>query len=132
MKKQRVNLEDRIDKEKVSFSLFQEEIGKLNIFKSEHEEKINQAKNLATSLKEQLQAKKTLLEETITQKKVLLNLEWRHKTDKVFYDQRQFDLNKELSYLRKQLGIFKKSGHQIGEEEDRTVKIYQKLSKELD
>lgn len=59
-------------------------------------------------------------------------MEWRHKTDKICYDQRKYDLNKELSYLRKQLAIFKKEGHGIGEAEDRTVKVYDKLAKELD
>lgn len=58
-------------------------------------------------------------------------MEGRHKADKVFYDQKKFDLEKELTYLRKQLNIFKKEGHGIGEEEDRTVKVYEKLSKEL-
>jgi hypothetical protein len=55
-----------------------------------------------------------MVEITITEKKVLLNMEGRHKTDKVFYDQRKFDLEKELSYLFKQLNIFKKEGHEIG------------------
>jgi hypothetical protein len=72
-----------------------------------------------------------LLELTVTEKKVLLHMEGRQKTDKVFYDQRKFDLDKELIYLRKQLNIFKKEGHGIGEEEDRTLKVYERLSKEL-
>lgn len=38
-------------------------------------------------------------------------MERRHKTDKVYYDQRKFNLEKELSYLVKQLTIFKKEGH---------------------
>ena len=50
----------------------------------------------------------------MTEKKVLLSMEARHKADKVFYDQRKFDLDKELTYLRKQLNIFKKEGHGIG------------------
>lgn len=107
-------------------------MGKLNIFQNEYEDKIAQAKNKASLLKESLDEKKRLVEETLTEKKVLLNMEWRHKTDKIFYDQRKYDLNKELSYLRKQLAIFKKEGHEIGEAEDRTVKIYDKLAKELD
>ena len=72
-----------------------------------------------------------MVELTVTEKKVLLQMEGRHKSDKVFYDQRKFDLDKELIYLRKQLNIFKKEGHGIGEEEDRTVKVYERLSKEL-
>lgn len=45
-------------------------------------------------MKEELEAKKSLLEETVTEKKVLLNLEGRHKIDRVFYDQRKFDMDK--------------------------------------
>jgi hypothetical protein len=41
-------------------------------------------------------------------------MESRHKEDKVFYDQRKYDLVKELIYLSKQLNIFKKEGHGIG------------------
>jgi hypothetical protein len=69
---------------------------------------------------------------TTTERKVLVSMEARHKADKVFYDQRKFDLDKELIYLRKQLNIFKKEGHGIGEEEDRTARVYEKLSRELD
>ena len=87
----------------------------MGIFRSEYEEKIAEAKSRAAILKQQLEAKKELLEETVTEKKVLLNLELRHKTDKVFYDQRKYDLEKELSYLKKQLTIFLKEGHEIGE-----------------
>lgn len=68
----------------------------------------------------------------MTERKVLLNLELRHKTDKVFYDQRKYDLEKELSYLRKQLAIFLREGHEIGESEDRTSKVYEKLAHELE
>ena len=32
----------------------------------------------------------------------------RHAADRIFYDQRKFDLQKELDYLKKQLAIFKK------------------------
>lgn len=92
----------------------QEEIGKLNIFRTEYEGKINEAKSKAINLKQQLQEKKSQLEVTVTEKKVLLSMEARHKADKVFYDQRKFDLDKELTYLRKQLNIFKKEGHGIG------------------
>lgn len=58
-------------------------------------------------------------------------MEKRHKADKVCYDQRKFDLEMELSHLRKQLHVSKNDGHGLGEEEDRTAKIYEKLSKEL-
>lgn len=59
-------------------------------------------------------------------------MEARHQADKVFFDQRKFDAEKELSFLNKQLAIFKKEGHSIGESEDRTAKVYEKLGKELE
>ena len=61
-------------------------------------------------LQKRLEDIRSLLEITSTQKKVLLSMEMRHKQDKVFYDQKKFDLEKELSYLRKQLNIFKRQG----------------------
>lgn len=39
-------------------------------------------------------------------------MEWRHKSDKVVYDQRRFDLEKELEYQRKQMIIFNREGKQ--------------------
>jgi len=38
-------------------------------------------------------------------------MEARHKTDKVFYDQKKFDLEQILNLKRKQLNIYKKEGH---------------------
>lgn len=59
-------------------------------------------------------------------------METRHKTDKVFYDQKKFDLEQILSCKRKQLNIYKKEGHEFVEGEDRTNKIYEKLAAELE
>lgn len=59
-------------------------------------------------------------------------MEWRIKNDKVVYDQRKYDLEKELEYQRKQLNIFKKEGKDNWESEDRTTKIYDKLAMELE
>ena len=59
-------------------------------------------------------------------------MEWRIKSDKVVYDQRKYDLEKELEYQRKQLNIFKKEGKGNWESEDRTIKIYDKLAMELE
>lgn len=49
-------------------------MGKLNIFQNEYEDKIAQAKDKASLLKESLDEKKRIVEETITEKKVLLNM----------------------------------------------------------
>lgn len=45
---------------------------------------------------------KRLYLETETQKKVLLNMRNRLKKDKVVYDQRKFNMEKELGFLSKQ------------------------------
>lgn len=55
----------------------------------------------------------------------------RHKKDKIFYDQKRFDLEKELSFLTKQLQIFLKEGKQVGEGENRAVKVFEKLTAQL-
>jgi hypothetical protein len=53
------------------------------------------------------------------------------KHDKIVYDQRKYDSEKELEHLRKQLKIFVKEGTGIHEETDRTTKVYDKLMKQL-
>jgi hypothetical protein len=66
-------------------------------------------------------------ESSETEKKVMGNMIARLKADKVTYDQRKFNLEKELTFLRKQRQIIVLSNHGFHEEEDRTQKIYQKL-----
>ena len=56
----------------------------------------------------------------------------RHKEDKVVYDQRKFDDEKALTYLRKQKEIYQKEGVEISESEDRTNKVFDKLESEID
>lgn len=53
-------------------------------------------------LNETLEKTKLLFAEAEVQKKVLLNMRTRLKEDKIVYDQRKFDLEKELRFLRKQ------------------------------
>ena len=45
-------------------------------------------------MKNDLEAKKLLLEETMMEKKVLLSMQKRLNFDKVVYDQRKFNLEK--------------------------------------
>lgn len=66
------------------------------------------------------------------EKKVVANMEWRHKTDRVFYDQCKYNFEKELEYRRKQLAIFRKEGIENLESDDRTMKIYEKLGQEIE
>ena len=42
------------------------------------------------------------------EKKVLLSMRQRFKKDKVIRDQRKFDMDKEYSFLKKQLFVLKK------------------------
>ena len=53
------------------------------------------------------------LEETIMEIKVLKNVEKRLKEDKVVYDQRKFNLEKEFGFQKKQLGALKRDGHDV-------------------
>lgn len=55
----------------------------------------------------------------------------RLKHDKVVYDLRKFNMEKELKFLKTQADIFKRDGTQISEEDDRTTKVYKKFLKEL-
>ena len=55
----------------------------------------------------------------------------RIRNDKIVYDQRKYDLEKELEHLRKQLKIFVKEGTGINENTDKTAKVYEKLMKQL-
>lgn len=62
----------------------------------------------------------------------MLNMVHRIKHDKVVYDQRKYNLEKDLEYLRKQLNIVKREEHVVGENADRARKVYEKLVKQLD
>lgn len=68
------------------------------------------------------------MEESYWERSVLESMQARHKADKVVYDQRKFDDEKALTYLRKQLSIYRKEGVEINESEDRTHKVYDKLA----
>ena len=64
-------------------------------------------------MEEELTRKKNQLEETMMEIKVLRNVEKRLKTDKVVYDQRKFDLEKEYGFQKKQKTALKKDGHSV-------------------
>lgn len=63
---------------------------------------------------EELREKKMELEESTMQKKVLMNMRKRLKWDKVVYDQRKFNLEKEERFLNKQKGVFHDDHLEIG------------------
>lgn len=51
----------------------------------------------------------------------------RHRKDKVFYDQKKFDLEKHLKFIKKQNALIARDGKEIFEAEDRTRKLCSKL-----
>jgi hypothetical protein len=55
----------------------------------------------------------------------------RLKSDKVVYDQRKFDMEKELRFIRKQKEVIIIDKTDISESDDRTVKIYKKFLNQL-
>ena len=63
------------------------------------------------------------MEVTHFEKKVRLSMRHHLKTDKVVTDQRKFDMEKELSFLRKQLEALKRDGLEVSESGDRATKI---------
>ena len=65
------------------------------------------------------------------QKKVLLGMRARLKTDKVVYDQRKFDMEKELKFLKKQKEVIVIDKTDMSEADDRTNKIYKKFLNQL-
>lgn len=69
--------------------------------------------------------------EAEVQKKVLLNMRTRLKEDKVVYDQRKFDMEKELKFLKKQKEVIGIDKNDISESDDRTVKVHKKFLNQL-
>lgn len=74
---------------------------------------------------------KLLFSETDTQKKVLSNMRDRLKHDKVVYDQRKFNMEKELKFLKKQKEVFVIDKTGMHESDDRTNKLYKKMLAQL-
>lgn len=75
---------------------------------------------------------KLLLEETDTDKKVMQNMINRLKNDKVVYDLRKFNMEKNLSQIGKFKGSIVKEHEKQKEEDDRTEKMKIKLINHLE
>ena len=58
-------------------------------------------------------------------------MQGRLKHDKVVYDQRKFNFEKELKFLKTQKDVFNKDGVTIHEADDRTNKVYRQYLKQL-
>ncbi len=61
-----------------------------------------EVKDLTTKLEEM----KTMFQAATMDKRVLESMRMRQKADKIYFDQKKYDLEKELTYLKKQLAIF--------------------------
>lgn len=65
------------------------------------------------------------------QRRVLESMRARLKADKVVYDQRKFDMEKELRFLKKQKEVITIDRTDISESDDRTNKVYKKFLNQL-
>jgi hypothetical protein len=109
----------------------QEEINKLQIVRGEQEGKQGSAKEKTQRLEHRLADIRAVLLETSTELQVLQSVKTRHRSDKVVYDQRKFELEQELIHKRKQLSIYRREGLSEQEGQDRTGKVYEQLRAEL-
>lgn len=73
-----------------------------------------------------------MLDEAETDRKVMLNMIARLKKDKITYDQRKYDMEKELKSIAKEKETFFKSSRGLNEEDSNTKDIYQKYVNHLE
>lgn len=82
-------------------------------------------------MEETLNKMKVSVEQCETEKKVMMNMVSRIKFDKIVYDQRKYNLEKQLVFIGKQQNIILKENSGTKEEDDRSKKVYQKLLQHL-
>ena len=109
----------------------QEDIRKYKIFEKEYNDKIAQGQEKVDNTMKELQEKKDLVEATYFEKQVLLSMRKTLKADKVVFDQRKYDMNKEFSFLNKQLETLRSDGMEVSEQGDRANKIHKAFLREL-
>lgn len=91
---------------------------------AEHKE---EAGRRVAQLEKKLEEMREWLEEVEMERKVVAGMSWRLKEDKIVYDQRREDLQREYSFLRRQLGVFHHEDEGSREQQDRSRKVYLKL-----
>lgn len=96
------------------------------------EEERGQGSGRVRGLEEGLQAVRLQLEESETERKVLLGMAERLRSDRVVYDLRKHKLEKELQYIQRQKQIILRENAGKLEEEDKTRRIHQKLLEHLE
>jgi predicted nuclease with TOPRIM domain len=99
--------------------------------KSRFEEEKGRGSAKVQQLEDGLQGIKLQLEGAEVERKVMLGMADRLKSDKIVYDLRKYKLEKELAYIQKQKQIILKENAGRMEEGDRTKRIHQKLLEHL-
>lgn len=74
--------------------VIQTDLNKYLIYNEQHDQSIKNGRQKADDLSTALRQKRTDLELAIAEKKVLLYMASRHKADRVFYDQKKYNLEK--------------------------------------
>lgn len=99
-------------------------------FQKEHDEyALNKEKGnkKVKQLEETLAGCKLQVEESDIEKKILNSMRARLKSDKIVYDHRKFEMEKELVAAGKYRANINKGSEESREEEDRTRKVYSRL-----
>jgi hypothetical protein len=85
-----------------------EELQNLKDMEKQYTSKKTDAKELTSDLEKAIVERRGVLEEASYEAKAMLHMAFRIREDKVIYDQRKYDLEKELEFLRKKLAIIHK------------------------
>jgi hypothetical protein len=66
------------------------------------------------------------------EKKIMVAMSARIKSDKIVYDQRKYNLEKEFAAITRTKNVIQNENTSNHEEQDRTKKVYMKLSEHFD
>jgi hypothetical protein len=66
------------------------------------------------------------------EKKIMVAMSGRIKSDKIVYDQRKYNLEKEFAAITRTKNVIQNENTSNHEEQDRTKKVYMKLSEHFD
>jgi hypothetical protein len=125
------NMSKTKEQQEQTIHAMQTERDKFQTLRDKFANEKNEGTKKVHNKEDELQGMKGLLEETEMEKKVMLNMVARLKSDKIVYDLRKFKLEKELVYIQKQKQIILKENAGKQEEEDKTRKVYTKLNEHL-
>lgn len=115
----------------MKYCYFQQEKRKLSIAEFELKDNRQKGEKSVKEMEENLENVKLLSFEAEMQKKVLANMRMRLKTDKIAYDQRKYDLEQELKFLKKQNEVLTIDKNDVSGTDQRTSRIYKKFVSQL-